>query len=67
MTAAVDKSALVTRINAISDPLRSGLHDVTRTDADGDEPARGVDSGTVSTALRRIDALVEDIEKGLLI
>jgi hypothetical protein len=67
MTAAIDKGALVTRINAIADPLRSGPHDVTRNDCDGDEPARGVDSGAVSTALRRIDALVEDIEKGLLL
>ena len=59
MTAAADTGALVKRIHAIADPLRTALHGAS-------EPQHGIDAGEVGTALRRIAALVEDIEKGLL-
>lgn len=59
MSAADDTGALVRRINAIADPLRTALHGAS-------EPQHGIDAGDVGTALRRIDMLVEDIEKGLL-
>jgi NTP pyrophosphatase (non-canonical NTP hydrolase) len=58
MTAATDSSALVRRINAIADPLRAALHGAS-------EPQHGVDAGEIGTALRRLDVLVDDIEKGL--
>lgn len=61
----VDTSALVNRLNAISDPLRAALA-ANNADCDGDEPARGVDSDVAVTLLRRVDALIEDIAKGLV-
>lgn len=59
MTDALNHSALVRRLNAIADPLRSALHGAS-------EPEHGVDAGEIGTALRRIDALTDDVEKGLL-
>lgn len=56
---AADTRALVKRINAIADPLRAALDGAS-------EPQHGVDAGSVGTALRRIDVLIEDIAKGLV-
>ena len=59
MTGALNQSMLVRRLNAIADPLRTALHGAS-------EPQHGIDAGEIGVALRRIDALTDDIEKGLL-
>lgn len=58
MNQRVYKSQLVRRVNAIADPLRTALHGAN-------EPPAHIDAGQIGIALRRLDALADDVDKGL--
>lgn len=59
------QSALSTRIKAIMAPLVDAYGDAVRADDDGDEPTGSIDPLILATAIRRFDALADDIQTAL--